>query len=84
MLFQSTETGTHGACGASALSHVDRERENACVSATTRRPNLEGRVALAQIDKPCHAVCRIVLVSSKALKTALEVEYRRQNAACLT
>ena len=63
VFFQCTGTGVLGTCGASVLSSVDLARENACASVTTRRPNMEGRVAWAQIDKPCLAVCLIVLVS---------------------
>lgn len=62
-LAQSTGTGTRGACGASALSNVDRVRGNACASVITRRPSLEGRVAWALIDKPCLAVCPIALLT---------------------
>ena len=55
--FQCTETGAHGTCGASAPSSVDLARGNACVSATTRRPNMEEKAAWAQTGKLCLVVC---------------------------
>jgi len=58
---QCTETGARGTCGASVLPPVDPAKENACASVTIRLPSLEERAAWAQTDKPCLAVCLIVL-----------------------
>ena len=67
-LLQFMGTGAHGTCGASVQSSAALARGNACVSVTTRRPNLEEKAAWAQTDKPCHVVCQIAQVSPLVFK----------------